>query len=73
MFRDSHMFSTFSVDDIEVARRFYGQTLGLEVRDVQEMGIIEGFPQGLLIREIIEPVQNGIERILDFQPHIRGG
>ena len=41
MFRDSHMFSTFSVDDLDAARRFYGETLGLEVRDVGEMGIIE--------------------------------
>jgi catechol 2,3-dioxygenase-like lactoylglutathione lyase family enzyme len=41
MFRDTHMFSTFSVDDIDAARRFYGETLGLDVRDSSEMGILE--------------------------------
>jgi catechol 2,3-dioxygenase-like lactoylglutathione lyase family enzyme len=41
MFRDSHMFSTFSVDDLDAARRFYGGTLGLDINDVGEMGIIE--------------------------------
>lgn len=33
MFSKSDAFSSFSVDDIEKARRFYGETLGLEVRD----------------------------------------
>jgi catechol 2,3-dioxygenase-like lactoylglutathione lyase family enzyme len=40
MFRASHMFSTFSVDDLDAARQFYGQTLGLEVKET-EMGVIE--------------------------------
>src|SRR5215203_5652474 len=35
------VFASFAVKDIEPARQFYGQTLGLEVRDVQEMGILE--------------------------------
>lgn len=33
MFRDTHAFSGFSVDDIERARAFYADTLGLEVVD----------------------------------------
>ena len=33
MFSTSDAFSSFSVDDIEQARRFYGETLGLEVRE----------------------------------------
>lgn len=33
MFRDSKAFSSFSVDDVERARRFYGETLGLEVSE----------------------------------------
>jgi predicted enzyme related to lactoylglutathione lyase len=33
MLRDSKAFSGFSVDDIGVARRFYGETLGLDVTD----------------------------------------
>lgn len=37
MFKDSDAFSSFSVNDLEVARRFYGETLGLDVADVPEM------------------------------------
>jgi predicted enzyme related to lactoylglutathione lyase len=31
MFKDTKAFSGFSVDDIAAARRFYGETLGLDV------------------------------------------
>jgi catechol 2,3-dioxygenase-like lactoylglutathione lyase family enzyme len=31
MFKDTKAFSSFSVDDLEKAKRFYGETLGLEV------------------------------------------
>jgi len=41
MLRDSKAFSSFSVDDPQKAKTFYGQNLGLEVSDVPEM-------QGLL-------------------------
>ena len=37
MFRDTHAFSGFSVNDMQKARKFYGQTLGLEVSEVPEM------------------------------------
>ena len=40
IFRDAPVFSSFSVKDIEATRRFYGQTLGLDVRDGQ-MGNLE--------------------------------
>jgi catechol 2,3-dioxygenase-like lactoylglutathione lyase family enzyme len=33
MFRDTKAFSGFSVDDVERAKEFYGETLGLEVSD----------------------------------------
>jgi catechol 2,3-dioxygenase-like lactoylglutathione lyase family enzyme len=33
MFKDTKAFSSFSVDDIQKAKKFYGQTLGLEVSD----------------------------------------
>ena len=33
MFGDTKAFSGFSVDDIEAARRFYGETLGLKVSE----------------------------------------
>jgi predicted enzyme related to lactoylglutathione lyase len=40
MFRDNHAFSGFSVNDLEKAKQFYGQTLGMNV-SVNEMGILE--------------------------------
>jgi catechol 2,3-dioxygenase-like lactoylglutathione lyase family enzyme len=33
MFRDSHAFAGFSTNDIDKAKEFYGQTLGLETSD----------------------------------------
>ena len=33
MLKDSHAFSGFSVDDLAVAKKFYGETLGLKVED----------------------------------------
>ena len=41
MFRDAETFSSFAVPDIEAARRFYGDTLGLEVTNSAEEGLIE--------------------------------
>ncbi|HUQ62328.1 MAG TPA: VOC family protein [Acidimicrobiales bacterium] len=37
MFRDTQAFSSFSVDDREAAKRFYGETLGLEVSENPDM------------------------------------
>ena len=36
MFKDTKAFSGFSVDDLQKAKEFYGQTLGLEVAEVPE-------------------------------------
>jgi catechol 2,3-dioxygenase-like lactoylglutathione lyase family enzyme len=41
MFKASKAFSSFSVDDIPKAKEFYGQTLGLEVTDHRDMGLLE--------------------------------
>src|SRR5262245_29540198 len=40
MLKDAPAFSSISVDDIDKARAFYGDVLGLPVKD-DEMGIIE--------------------------------
>jgi catechol 2,3-dioxygenase-like lactoylglutathione lyase family enzyme len=40
MFEHNDAFSGFSVDDVEAARRFYGETLGLSVA-INEMGILD--------------------------------
>jgi catechol 2,3-dioxygenase-like lactoylglutathione lyase family enzyme len=36
MFKDTKAFSSFSVNDLEQAKKFYGQTLGLEVSQTPE-------------------------------------
>jgi catechol 2,3-dioxygenase-like lactoylglutathione lyase family enzyme len=41
MFKHTRAFSSFSVDDLKVARQFYGETLGLET---------EQQPEGLALR-----------------------
>lgn len=33
MFKDTRAFSSFSVDDVQKAKEFYGRTLGLEVSE----------------------------------------
>lgn len=33
MFKDTKAFSSFSVDDVQRAKEFYGQTIGLEVSE----------------------------------------
>ncbi|MFZ0455044.1 MAG: VOC family protein [Ignavibacteriaceae bacterium] len=38
MFQDSRAFSSFSVNDFSKAKKFYSETLGLEVSEVPEMG-----------------------------------
>jgi catechol 2,3-dioxygenase-like lactoylglutathione lyase family enzyme len=40
MLKDSQAFSGFSVDDIQQAKQFYGETLGVKVQD-GEMGLLE--------------------------------
>jgi catechol 2,3-dioxygenase-like lactoylglutathione lyase family enzyme len=39
MFTPSRAFSGFSIDDLEAAKRFYGETLGLDVTE-NEMGFL---------------------------------
>lgn len=39
MFEKTEAFSGFAVDDIDAARRFYGETLGMRVSD-GEMGLL---------------------------------
>jgi len=41
IFRDAAIMPSFAVKDLEVARQFYGQTLGLDIRDGQQDGILE--------------------------------
>ena len=36
MFNNTKVFSSFSVDDLQKAQKFYGETLNLEVKESQE-------------------------------------
>lgn len=36
MFKNTKAFSSFSVDDLEKAKKFYGQTLGIEISESME-------------------------------------
>ena len=38
MLKNSEAFSSFSIDDLAAARRFYGETLGIDIGDVPGMG-----------------------------------
>jgi catechol 2,3-dioxygenase-like lactoylglutathione lyase family enzyme len=40
MFEHTKAFSGFSVDDLDAARRFYGETLGIAVDDAGEGGLL---------------------------------
>ena len=40
MLANSKAFSGFSVDDLEQARKFYGETLGLTVTDLEMEGLL---------------------------------
>ena len=40
MLTQSKAFSGFAVDDLEQAREFYGETLGLEVELIEEPGLL---------------------------------
>lgn len=39
--KNAPVFSSFAVKDIDLARKFYGNTLGLDVREDKQMGILE--------------------------------
>lgn len=39
MFKNSDAWASFSVDDIEAAKAFYGGTLGLEMADTEQGGV----------------------------------
>ena len=40
MFGKTQAFSSFAVDDLETAREFYGETLGIEVSEEEMEGLI---------------------------------
>ena len=40
MFKDTKAFSGFAVDDLDAARRFYGETLGIETEVLEEGNLL---------------------------------
>lgn len=41
MFKDTKAFSGFSVNDIAVAKKFYGETLGINIEDGPMQGVLQ--------------------------------
>ena len=41
MFKDTKAFSGFSVDDVQKARQFYRDVLGLEVSEIKDITFLE--------------------------------
>lgn len=41
MFKNNQAFSGFSVDDLQKAKQFYGETLGMEANELQPMGLLD--------------------------------
>jgi predicted enzyme related to lactoylglutathione lyase len=39
MFKNTHAFASFSVNNLSKAKEFYGTTLGLAVKEVPDMGL----------------------------------
>ena len=46
MLKDSQAFSGFSVNDLEAAKAFYGQTLGVDIEEQPGMGLTLKFTGG---------------------------
>lgn len=40
MFKKTKAFSSFSVNDLKAARKFYGDALGLDVEEIKEMRLL---------------------------------
>lgn len=49
MFKNTKAFSGFSVDDLEKARTFYGETLGVDIRRENGMGFSLNLANGTTI------------------------
>jgi predicted enzyme related to lactoylglutathione lyase len=56
MFKDSSVMSAFSVDDLKKAKQFYGEILGFDVREEEDMGLSIHFANGG--RHFIYPKDN---------------
>lgn len=54
MFRDTKVIDGFAVPDVAEAKRFYGETLGVDVRD-GDMGILELHFAGHEVPTIVYP------------------
>jgi len=62
MFKDTPAFSGFAVDDLDAARAFYTDVLGLDVSDVADI------PGGLLVLNILGGNPVTVYQKSDFTP-----
>jgi catechol 2,3-dioxygenase-like lactoylglutathione lyase family enzyme len=63
VFKNTKAFSSFSVNDLEKAREFYGQTLGLEVSESEE---------GLSLHDVDQTVDDLTQLGVHFQIYNEG-
>ena len=79
MFRNTHAFSGFSVDDIPAAKKFYGDTLGLEVSEANGMltlhlaggGTVLAYPKGVahtpasftILNFLVDDIDAAVDRL----------
>src|SRR5690606_20324209 len=68
MLGDADIFSSFAVNDVERARQFYSETLGLDVVEV-ELGT--DVPSGLEIHLDDKAGSSSIPRTITFPPNTR--
>jgi catechol 2,3-dioxygenase-like lactoylglutathione lyase family enzyme len=69
MLKDSPAFSGYSVNDLEVAKKFYGETLGLEVEERPfglQVEIVGGHPVTIYSKDDHEPATF---TVLNFPVH----
>jgi predicted enzyme related to lactoylglutathione lyase len=61
MLADTKAFNSFAVDDVDAAKRFYGETLGLQITVLDE-------ENGLLMLSLAGGSETFVYRKADFQP-----
>jgi catechol 2,3-dioxygenase-like lactoylglutathione lyase family enzyme len=78
MFKDTPAFSSFSVPDMEAAKKFYGDVLGLDVKETKEgleVGLMGGAhvflypsteynaPECTILNFVVEDVEKAVDEL----------
>ena len=57
MFKEAKTFSSFSVNDLRRAKEFYGETLGLEIKETPEFLGLQKKIWSLLEQEVVKSMK----------------